>query len=99
MTKIPTNRAEAGKIIYVSDDVLQKLASYEDSKRAYEKGLIVITDYFWYDNSHWDKNEPIGIMTASDALESEDTQGCSFIEFDSTIPAFTHEQLKNFNNV
>lgn len=89
---IPTN----GVNKYVPNSLLNELATYEQSKEAYEKGLVVITNYFWFDNTPWNKNEPIGIMTAEDALY--ESKGCSFIELDSTIPAFSKEQLNNFNN-
>jgi hypothetical protein len=93
ISTIPTNERNG----YATKSLLNKLVAYEESKEAYEKGLTVVTDYFWFDNTPWNKKEPIGIMTAEYALE--ESKGCCFIDLDTTIPAFTKEQLNNFHHV
>lgn len=95
-SNIPTNRAEKGQIVYASHDLIDSLASYEECKNIQkEHGVIEDVAFYWYDNTAWNKNEPIGLISAEDAAE-EDKPGCAFTYFDSTIPAFTKKAVSEF---
>lgn len=79
--KIPNNKGS-----YVQEKLLEKLFSYEQAKELFEKGFDERTEYYWYDNSAWNKNEPVGLMTYEDAHDRQ-SKGIAFIDFDTTIPA------------
>lgn len=82
--KIPTNRGT-----YAPQELIDSLVTYEKSKALYVKhGMIEDVDYYWYNNSAWSKDEPLGLISAEDAIE-EDKPGCAFIYMGDTIPAFT----------
>lgn len=91
LSNIPTN----GYKKYAELDLINILASYEECKQAVKDGFLALSDWYWFDNTAWNKNEPIGIMSQEDAFY-EEKKGCSFIEFDTTVPAYTKEQIKNF---
>jgi len=101
-SNIPTNRNERTELglkkIYASQELIDTLASYEYCKEVESKhGIIEEPEYYWFDNKAWDKNEPLGLISASDAIE-EDKPGCAFIYFDSTVPAFTKSAVSKLLN-
>lgn len=98
VSKTPTNKSKDGKVIYASQELIDSFATYEECKEVYKNnGMVENVYFYYYDNSAWNKNEPIGIISHEDACE-ESKPGCAFIYFDTTIPAFRKKIVSQILN-
>lgn len=99
-SNIPTNRNEKTELglkkIYATKDFVDSLHTLEVCKIIQKENRINYSGYYWFNNSAWNKNEPIGLISHEDAIE-EDKPGCAFIYFDDTIPAFKKSDFPQYN--
>lgn len=73
---------------YAYEELLKSLATYEQAKEAYNNGFKTFVQHYWFDNTPWNGQEPIGLMSKEDA-EYVEPKGSCFLDFDTTIPAIT----------
>lgn len=71
-----------------------QLVNYEEAKQLRAKGYPQSNaDFYYYNNTAWDRNEPFKLMSGKDArYRGEETKWIAFIDFEDTYAA--PEELK-----